>query len=690
MKMKLVLGLNGVWLGCETSHTEHAMRLSKSRFKKNHVNSIFSRAVARHASNAGLFRGRASGTVVLTRFPVRPYPVDVDERVATTSRFVDAIIQVGNRCSVYMCAIYGPPQNDSFADSDRLFYDVAAPGIHRACTFKGPAVITGDFNRNLDQCPFWAALERLGWKDAAQLAFDMFGVQPQATCRNVSRKTFILINPEMVQFFQGCQVREEFQFDTHPVLDATFEIGEKIPQKRAWKIPTSFDDMIVDEELFSQHAIQRCEQRNVAFEDAVQRADVEQVVRQFALAFEESIQKSIVDAAGHSVDPPRGCLHRCEGKNIKTMAISAPVVRKARQNEFSPEIAQPTVQMRWHIKQGRRLQSLVRQVKALHRNYDDQKWKQCNDLWQVILRAQGFRHGFARWILDTFIVFVPLQLPDEVYLQSLVDEYIQYQQIVIQQQIQIQRKMHKEYVLNDIANGGTRAFRCARDPLPPPLTHLGMPVKQKIKAMRICKEGHDCFKVEGPNLIVAGHKITFQQQEAVVVRVQGDAIWLDKKVKIKDCKDLTIIQTVVTAHPMEMQKIVADTWAQYWGKSGNIFLPGVWDEAEGFITSLHDCPSCPFTALDVESWKHSMQRVNFKSARGACGFSYRDLSRLPSVLLGWLFKLYHLAEQGHGWPRQLSLAKVTMLAKPDSPLDNPGAVRPITIMSIFVSTVESH
>ena len=53
------------------------------------------------------------------------------------------------------------------------------------------------------------------------------------------------------------------------------------------------------------------------------------------------------------------------------------------------------------------------------------------------------------------------------------------------------------------------------------------------------------------------------------------------------------------------------------------------------------------------------------------------------MLINWLFKLYLLAEQGFGWPRQLALARVTMLAKPDSPLDNPNAVRPITIMSIL-------
>ena len=674
---------NGVWLGCETSHTEHAMRLSIARFKKQQVNSIFSRAVARHASNAGLFRGRASGTVILSRYPIRPFPVAVVESVAATSRFVDAIIQLGNRCSAYMCAIYGPPQNDSFADSDRLFFDVATPGIQRALSFKGPAVITGDFNRNLEQCPFWATLQQQGWKDAAQLAYDMFGVLPQPTCRNASRKTFILVNPEMVQFFQGCQINEEFQFDSHPILEATFHIGDQIPQRMVWKIPSSFDDMIVDDVLFSQHAQLRCEQRSVTFEDAYQRGDVEQVLRQFALAFEESIQKAVVDVTGQNVDTPRGCFQRCDGKNVRVMAISAPVIRKARHSELNVEMVQPTICMRWHIKQGRRLQSLLRQVRAMKKSYDDHKWGRCNELWHVILKAQGFRHGFARWILEKFAVFVPLQLPDEGYLQALVDEYIQYQQTVIQQQIQLQRKMHREHVLNDVAGGGTKAFRCVKDPLPPPLAHLGMPIKQEIKPVRIRKEGHNWFEIKGPNHLIAGHKVVFHNQEALIESVQGGIIRLDRKVKIKNVTDWTILQTIVTAHPLEMQKIVADTWSKYWGKRCDDIPCQAWDEANNLITSLHDCPSCPFKELDVETWKQSMQHLNFKSARGSCGFSYRDLSRLPLVLLDWLFKLYHLAEQGFGWPRQLALARVTMLAKPDSPLDNPNSVRPITIMSIL-------
>ena len=67
---------------------------------------------------------------------------------------------------------------------------------------------------------------------------------------------------------------------------------------------------------------------------------------------------------------------------------------------------------------------------------------------------------------------------------------------------------------------------------------------------------------------------------------------------------------------------------------------------------------CPYRDFDEMAWLDSLR---------ACGFSYKDLRRLPSKFMQWLFALYHLTENGVAWPDRLSLARVTMLAKPDSP-----------------------
>lgn len=216
---------SGISTGCETSHTQAAMMVSKKRFAKHKINSIFSHPAEKHTANGGAYRGKPVGTVILSDFGMHPYPMDPPEHVKTGSRFVDAIVNIGHGTQWYICTIYGPPLTQQiYADGERVFLDAAMPGIQRAKAFKGPAVITGDFNRDLNDVAFWSFLQQCGWHDCAQLAFERFNFEPQHTCRDSTRRSFILVNDVLASLLMHCAVRDEFMFDTHPVLEATFNI----------------------------------------------------------------------------------------------------------------------------------------------------------------------------------------------------------------------------------------------------------------------------------------------------------------------------------------------------------------------------------------------------------------------------------------------------------------------------------
>ena len=146
---------DGIWTAAETSHTAAAMHVMRQKFQKYDVRTQFGPPVEKHSGNAGSYRGKAMGTAIMTRCQMTPYPMELDESVRMSCRFNDAIVHVGCGLRVYVCVVYAPPINNcTYMDGEKVFLNAILPGLQRATCFKGPAVITGDFNRDLGDCVF--------------------------------------------------------------------------------------------------------------------------------------------------------------------------------------------------------------------------------------------------------------------------------------------------------------------------------------------------------------------------------------------------------------------------------------------------------------------------------------------------------------------------------------------------------
>lgn len=237
---------DGVWLGCETSHTSAARSESTRRFREHDVRAVFSPDVPKHTQNAGTFRGKAAGTVVLSRLPLRAFPVPVPEEVNASCRYVDTLVQLGRGVELYVSAIYGPPVcNQIYADGEAIFRELLTCTVDRATRFGGLAVITGDFNRELGDVSQWRQLQQLGWVDSAEVAYALHGTPFQPTCRDATRKSFILLNRAMLATFVACSTTAHWLFDSHPVLETIVDLDVLMEPKRIWSLPQSVDNVIL-------------------------------------------------------------------------------------------------------------------------------------------------------------------------------------------------------------------------------------------------------------------------------------------------------------------------------------------------------------------------------------------------------------------------------------------------------------
>ena len=107
---------HGIWAGSETSHTVDAMNVSRSRFRKAGFFTAWSSPVAKHTRDAGLFRGRASGTCLVSHLRLKPYPAAISGVAEQSSRVVESLVNVGNGTNMFVACLYGPTHNTTFFD----------------------------------------------------------------------------------------------------------------------------------------------------------------------------------------------------------------------------------------------------------------------------------------------------------------------------------------------------------------------------------------------------------------------------------------------------------------------------------------------------------------------------------------------------------------------------------------------
>ena len=673
---------DGIWTACETSHTNEAQNVISNRFRNLQVNSLFSKAAERHSDNNGIFRGKAVGAAIMSRFPLQPYPETLDPEANATCRFSDAIIRVKPNLPLYACAIYGPPENNTIlADAEKVFVAASRPGVERASIFRGPAVITGDLNRELHEVPFWPLLQRKGWVDCAMLCHQRFGTSLDATCRDRSRKSFILANPILAQLLTACGTVHEQMFDSHPVLQATFDLDASVRYRQVWSLPRSLDDLQFDEQKISSAAIENCQARQCKFHGALVDENADEAIRQFALAFEESAAVACIDEEGRPKTVPHDCWKRCRSKIKKLTPIAAPILKKGGSGDFTVPVCQPSISVRRHVKQLRRIQSLGRQLESFEKSGIENSGIKCQQLWIKICSANGFEKGFQHWILLQFGIFVPTALPTAEYVQAIYLQFQEYVQEEVAQERRARCSFQKMQLLEDIAGGGRTIFRSVRDPTPPPPSFISFSRCQKVQKQRWKKEGNHRILYQGQCILEAGLPVKFQGQSVMLEKADDKFLYVSPPLTCRDCQDLNIHQDCHTADPQEMQYHVATAWSEMWQCPESDV-----DEKEKiaeFITTLNDCPSCPYKPFCIAEWKKMMRGVKCRSSRGACGFSMLDVKRMPEVLLKWLFCLYRAVEGGMDWPRRLTLARVAMLAKPGESSHRPLGIRPITILSVL-------
>ena len=676
---ELTDSFHAIWTCSETSHTAVSRPISQHRLRQLGYQSAWScdNPPLDHRSE---FRGKAAGTCIISTLPLRHHVEGISDDIIQSRRYCEAVVQLAPNTCMLVIALYGPTYGATYTKPEAILHALTAVAFERGQRFQGPVLIAGDLNVDMDVIPHWSALENRGWKDLHVLSSLKWGHPLQPTCRS-ARHSFLLGNPQLLCGLHSCGTRETFDFSLHPTLFAELDCEIVTRETVQWSLPQSMDGFLFDPDCMEASALELLSTRKDAIHRALHSKDSEAAFRMFVQTFEEVCSRSAVTVIGEPEAVPSRCFGRHRPLPFVKKAPSAPCCRVGRPGSIQSEVLQPSVELRRLLKQCRRLESLERLLQVQATFPSISRAVECQTLWECCLGATGFHRGFAQWICTDLDAFVPSSCPHLEYVLAVKHALLRCYRAKSQNFFLAKQRNRRRSIALDIASGGTRTFSEVREPALPPPDHVAFKVSAKIRPSRWTKTGLTQLTcVDANHSLVVGLPVLFQDQQAIVVRTQGEHIWLDEPLKLRNPHDLCLSQIQRSSDPEVMLSKTQEGWDTLWQRDVNCDN-NEWEEGANFMSCLADCPSLPVTEFDIDRWKQGLRRIPKRSARGACGFSKRDLQVMPNPLTSLLFTMLAAFECGCPWPFRWAIARTTCLRKNDSLPTSSLDFRPITIMS---------
>ena len=263
--------------------------------------------------------------------------------------------------------------NEVVAFNDTLL----SAAVDLVSAFEGPCIIAGDFN---DHRSKFQSLQRIwdsGWRDLAVVVQERHGLQPQNTCKNSSRHSFVLGNPALLPLVSTVQVETFLELDAHDPIVVQLDVPQCI----------GFGVKLVRPANITPGDVILCpETKTIA--DEHQYADVALAIQQENLDSALALwSRAAENCLFESLRPDK---HHLAGVGDFGLYIPPePRLKAGRPGDFQLAGDTPTLMCRQRLRQCRRLQTLCRLVSK--DTLDD---AQIACTWRAILTAPGFKPNF--------------------------------------------------------------------------------------------------------------------------------------------------------------------------------------------------------------------------------------------------------------------------------------------------------
>ena len=666
----------GTYSVAETHATTKAQCALKKKFRDRKLNVVFGKAVPSHLGKDN-FKGIASGVACVSSFPTRFVPLNNSQILFDTCRILATHVCISPNIVVLVLTIYAPPRACvTIRDPKGLTIQLLDCAFQMASNWMGPSVIMGDFNHDIFDFENVNCMVQQGWADGQTLHCKKFGSNPLPTCvlpQGTSCNSNILISPQLIRSFSWCKTVDA-SFCGHPVLTLACRMHVLKRNLVVWRLPKPFDC-----HHFEQEAMENFHNQSIQcireIDASIDNNEVDQAAKHWTQLTEMTLAEGARDSDNRKILFRKSHFNRNKGPAFKTMPLTQPASRVGRNSDVNALTVQGPTWHRQHLRQLRRLQTMVCLSAAMDRNPTDGCNSACDELWNKISNAAGFNH-FPSWVVMKLHLSFPTYRPPTEEIRVLHEHFALYFHDIDRQIASVEKQRKQDIFSNDWDEGGRKTFAAIREEPIDPACFVAKTVKTKVIRVRWPKQGLTTIRVDTTQGFCIGLPVSFQGQTSNVVQISQDALIVETPLCLRD-QNFHIKQKQYLYDPIEAGKEVVGAWNGFLKRDGPT---DTWNDAETIFQGLPSYEPFTLPPFEPELWRRIQAKTPKRSARGACGFSVKELQSIPIWLLLVLFKIFDCIERCGTWPQQWVFAFTVLLPKTESP-EHAMDLRPITVLS---------
>ena len=624
------------------------LRWSKSGFKY-----LVTGHPAPHRSSASSL-GSWTGVAVLSMHPTRRAPISWPTLAFESGR-ICASVTFCHGLWITGCTVYGAPKGGTHSNAREKTDQLLSLGVDRLVDAVGPRFISGDWNHDLEKFDAVKRLKDLGFAEIQDLHYERTGCNQQATCRLKTRRDFLFISPELIPLFRRCTIDDTIWPD-HSAVIGTFEGGADEMTRFVWPQPQPIPWDVLKP---------LPEQPEVSFESPVDCNVAYQMVWQ-------QVEKA---AAQVALDNLCHLPEKCQGR----ASILAPIPQKiqrapvkvGRSGEFQPLFVGVDLKHAQFVKQLRRLQSYARLAGSQKGiGCIDARWQ----LWNSILHAPGFPHGFEAWwstltlyVGDPSAVdkFPPVSSTAWRFVGVLEREVRSLEKDLIKLRSQSRPKQS-----NDVS----ALYRAVKRDPPHPVDVLSHNVSGVISFV----DRSDCaLEFQHEVSWIPDTPFFVQGQQLEPIMITPDKIWVEELPDVQ--AGMSVVQHKGTGSVTELFQAFAEQWNKRWAKHANLGLAQWSTIVEFAATKFRRVDAAPLIHTS-ELLRATVASKKKSSAKGLDGVHRSDILHLDDTSIQSLLSMFDRAHKTGDWPVQVLQGSVASLAKVCLP-QTVSDYRPITVFS---------
>eukprot|EP00438_Fugacium_kawagutii_P013133 Skav233637 [mRNA] locus=scaffold2779:180403:185637:- [translate_table: standard] len=398
----------------ETSATSLVQSQFARSFRTKGYSTVWGQPAPRQQHREGVedgLRGAPTGVSVHAKFPIRPSNLNRATDWYLSGRILHCFLQVGTM-TIQLVTVYGIPSchSGSRAETNALLEE--AISFVRQANY--PWIIAGDLNHHPSQLPAFESLRATGCCTAAQIFEQQEGSEIPHTFKTATRNDIAILAPELASHVTKVWVDQNKWLPGHNPLLFKLKCPTEVPSSSYWPLPSSWLLYDVDPQAIARHFDQ--------ITDPIGDTDP---LHHWSMKVELAVDMAMQERAAQSpaqypqTHLPRKCKGRCQNFKTKTVPHTR-LIKPAWHDQYTPDVDQPSLQLRQQTRQLRRLQSLRARLRKLPLGTFT---KDLGQEWKAILRADGFGTGFLHWLKHrTDLAQVPLFIPWVPYLDRVISE----------------------------------------------------------------------------------------------------------------------------------------------------------------------------------------------------------------------------------------------------------------------------